>query len=142
MAISICYLSERYVTECRVLLAKRKVVRIRCARRWPWTHVRAHLSIYVRVGQHTHARANSRSNARVSQSRIADFSHMWLPFLLSFQSDFSLRLNSYHTPSPYTFSRSSIFPSHYSFSSASNEQPLRNHTVVLHNFSRAHSRNL
>lgn len=43
-------------------------------------HGAAHSTCRVRVGaraRDTHARANSRSNARVSQSRIADFSHTW-----------------------------------------------------------------
>lgn len=63
----------------RVSRAKRKVMRTltRVGGRDTFARTSTRACITVGVRQHTHARANLRSNARVSQSRIADFSHTW-----------------------------------------------------------------
>ena len=82
--------------------------------------------MHVGVRQHTHARVNLRSNARVSQSRIADFSHTWFLDMTPFSVLILGRLYFVLIPTIACFIFFSISSSRYSFSSSSNEQPLCN----------------
>jgi len=127
-------LSDKHdVTECGFHERKEKscvytLTRVGGRNTLACTFTRACIRMWVR--QHTHARANLRSNARVSQSRIADFSHTFLRHDSLFCSPSRPTLsrpNPYHRPlhtllAPISFS-------HYSFS-FSNEQ--RYIIVVCH----------